>query len=53
MTVVAQPAYDIGTHAAELLFDRVRSGARDGDGRTAQRLVLPTSLIVRESSRKA
>jgi LacI family transcriptional regulator len=54
MTVVAQPAYDIGTNAAQLLFDRIRTGSgRADDGRTAQRLVLPISLIVRESSRKA
>jgi LacI family transcriptional regulator len=49
MTVVAQPAYDIGAHAAELLLDRVRSG----NSLSPQRLVLPTSLIIRGSSRRA
>lgn len=48
MTVVAQPAYDIGTHAAELLLDRTRSDS----SLPAQRLVLPTTLIVRDSSRR-
>lgn len=49
MTVIAQPAYDIGSHAAELLLDRVRSP----DAQAPQRLVLPTSLIVRGSSRRS
>lgn len=47
MSVVTQPAYEIGTAAAELLFDRV-NGTDNGKLRE---VVLPTSLLVRESSR--
>jgi LacI family transcriptional regulator len=45
LTAVAQPAYDIGATAADLLVRRI---ARASDG--PERIVLPTSLIVRASS---
>lgn len=48
ISVVAQPAYEIGTRAAELLLSRV-DGSRTGE---AHDLVLSTELIVRESSRR-
>lgn len=48
MTVVAQPAYDVGAQAAELLMDRIRTGE------TAERrhIFLSATLIIRESSRR-
>lgn len=46
MTVVAQPAYEIGSRAAEQLFARI-DGDRDEPARS---VVLSTRLIVRESS---
>jgi LacI family transcriptional regulator len=45
LTVVAQPAYEIGREAATLLFDRI-SGRRSGP--TVQ-MVLNTTLVVRDS----
>lgn len=46
MTVVEQPAYEIGARAARMLVDRIR-----GESRSAPRhVVLPTRLIVRRSS---
>jgi LacI family transcriptional regulator len=48
MTVVAQPAYDIGHRAGEILLDRIAGGTpRPG---SAVRIVLPTKLIIRASS---
>jgi LacI family transcriptional regulator len=49
VSVVAQPAYEIGRAAAELLMDRI-SGEETGGARS---IVLATTLIVRESSRRA
>ncbi len=49
VSVVAQPAYEIGRAAAKLLMDRI-SGEETGDARS---IVLATTLIVRESSRRA
>jgi LacI family transcriptional regulator len=46
LTVAAQPAYEIGRRAAELLLDRL---AGEGPPET-QEIVLPTELIVRRSS---
>ena len=45
LTVVTQPAYDMGMNAAQLLLSRL-----DGDvGLRARRVVLPTRLIIRYS----
>jgi LacI family transcriptional regulator len=44
VSVLAQDATELGRQAAELLFARL-----DGDGRPAQNLVLPTTLVVRGS----
>ncbi len=44
LTVVAQPAYELGVHACEQLFVQLR-----GTGRPV-RVQLPTELIVREST---
>ncbi len=44
LSVVAQPTAEIGRQAAELL-------ASAGSGRPARHLVLPPTLVVRESSR--
>jgi LacI family transcriptional regulator len=48
MSVVSQPAYDIGTQAAQLLLQRVRGIATE----EPRHVVLSTTLIVRESSRR-
>ncbi|GHF22957.1 LacI family DNA-binding transcriptional regulator [Pseudolysinimonas yzui] len=48
ISVVAQPAYEIGVHAARLLLSRV-TGAEAGPARD---LVLSTELVVRGSSRR-
>jgi LacI family transcriptional regulator len=48
MSVVAQPAYDIGAQAAQLLLQRV-GGAAPLEPR---HVVLSTTLIVRDSSRR-
>lgn len=45
LTVAAQPAYEIGARAAELLFDRLEGG----DALPPRRVVLPTHLIIRAS----
>lgn len=45
LTVVSQPAYDIGAKAAELLLARMAGQA----GRDAQHIVLPTRLVHRQS----
>ena len=46
LTVLAQPAYELGRQAAELLFDRLETGAR-GKRRV---IVLPGAVIPRRSS---
>jgi LacI family transcriptional regulator len=48
MTVVSQPAYDMGVQAAEILMDRVRTG----ESAERRHIVLSTTLVVRESSRR-
>jgi len=50
MSVIAQPAYDIGVQAGELLLQRL---ARDLPTTDARTLTLSTELIVRASSRRA
>ncbi len=49
MSVIAQPAYEIGTRAARLLVQRIRNEAPE----ERQNVVLDTTLIVRGSSRRA
>ncbi|MEJ5943966.1 LacI family DNA-binding transcriptional regulator [Pseudokineococcus basanitobsidens] len=49
VTVVAQPAYELGTRAAQLLLERVRGEATDVPART---VVLDARLLVRGSSRR-
>ncbi len=46
MTVIEQPAYEIGARAAQILIDRIRNGP-DFEVRHVE---LPTRLIVRRSS---
>ncbi|MDH6181997.1 LacI family transcriptional regulator [Microbacteriaceae bacterium SG_E_30_P1] len=46
MTVVEQPAYDVGAKAARMLVERIRGGSR----LEARQVSLPTRLIVRGSS---
>jgi LacI family transcriptional regulator len=46
LTVVAQPAYEIGRQAAELLLQRLVGEASDGP----RSIVLPNELIVRRST---
>ncbi len=46
LTVIRQPAYDLGQRATSLLLDRL-SGAELGD---PQEILLPTQLIIRQSS---
>lgn len=48
LTVVAQPAYDMGATAVRLLLDRLSAPNRSDPSR----IVLPVRLIVRESSLK-
>ncbi|MFC7623055.1 LacI family DNA-binding transcriptional regulator [Microlunatus sp. GCM10028923] len=46
LSVIVQPAYEIGVAAAQLLIGRIRGEAPDGP----QRRILDTTLIVRKSS---
>lgn len=48
VSVIAQPAYRIGTEAAEMLVRRIRGEAPE----EPQTVVLPTELVVRESCRR-
>jgi LacI family transcriptional regulator len=48
MTVIAQPAYEIGATAAQLLVDRIRGTAPHG----SRSLRLDTTLEIRASSRR-
>jgi LacI family transcriptional regulator len=50
MSVVAQPAYDIGTRAAELLLDRIRDKA---PGSSPLTIRLSSTLVLRDSSRRS
>ena len=46
LTVASQPAYEMGRRATELLLQRLSSDAPE----TCQHIVLPTTLIMRQSS---
>jgi LacI family transcriptional regulator len=46
LTVAAQPAYEMGQQAAELLLKRILGEAPEN----SQEIILPTELIVRQSS---
>jgi LacI family transcriptional regulator len=46
LTVVAQPAYEIGRRAAELMLERLGDHPPAGD----REVILPSQLIVRRSS---
>jgi LacI family transcriptional regulator len=46
LTVVSQPAYEIGTRAAQLLLDRLAGDAPEGP----RSIVLPSELIIRRST---
>jgi LacI family transcriptional regulator len=46
LTVVSQPAYEIGTRAAELLLGRLAGETPDGP----QTVILPSELVVRRST---
>jgi len=48
ITTVVQPAYDIGSRAADILIDRVEKGGSKGQAITVR---LPATLKVRDSSR--
>jgi LacI family transcriptional regulator len=48
MSVVAQPAYDVGVQAAQLLLNQIKHGVP----KEARHVTLSTTLIVRESSRR-
>lgn len=45
LTTVAQPRYEIGVQAAQLLLDQIAGAATAG-----REIILPTSLVVRDSS---
>jgi LacI family transcriptional regulator len=49
ITVVSQPAYDIGQRAARLLLERITATAPE----KSRHIVLESELVVRQSSRRA
>jgi LacI family transcriptional regulator len=48
LSVIAQPAYEMGVAAAKLLIDRIRDGA----AAEPQTMIMSTTMIVRGSSRR-
>ena len=48
LTTVAQPKFEIGSHAAQLLLDKI-----SGREPTTHTVVLPTALTLRASTRRA
>ena len=48
ITSIVQPAFDIGYRAVEVLLRRIGKG---GDGSAVERVRLPATLVVRESSK--
>jgi DNA-binding LacI/PurR family transcriptional regulator len=49
LTTVAQPAFETGRTAAEILIGEIDGASRDGSGERFHQVVLPTQLIVRGS----
>ncbi|HEU5485643.1 MAG TPA: LacI family DNA-binding transcriptional regulator [Microlunatus sp.] len=49
LSVIAQPAYEMGVAAARLLIDRIRHGGQD----EPQTMIMSTTMIVRGSSRRS
>jgi DNA-binding LacI/PurR family transcriptional regulator len=49
LTTVAQPAFETGKTAAEILIGQIEGGDRNGSDDKLQQIVLPTRLIVRGS----
>lgn len=48
LTTVAQPSYDIGKAAAEILLKRIKENKKS----VTQTVLLPTKLIIRESTKR-
>ena len=48
LTTIEQPKYDMGKNAAELLIKRIR----DNKKTIPQTILLPTQLVIRESTRQ-
>jgi LacI family transcriptional regulator len=48
LTVIAQPAYDLGQAAANLLITRINAPTRP-----IEQIILPTRLIIRSSSQRS
>jgi LacI family transcriptional regulator len=48
LTTVAQPLFDMGKNAAELILKKLREGKES----TTQIILLPTSLVIRESTKQ-
>lgn len=48
LTVATQPAREMGQQAVRLLLERIK----EGDSRPCQEIILPTSIFIRNSSRK-
>ena len=49
LTTVAQPAFETGKNAAEILIGQIEGEGRNGSGNKFRQVVLPTQLIVRGS----
>ncbi len=49
LTTVAQPAFETGKSAAEILIAQIEEGGRNGRADKFRQVVLPTQLIVRGS----
>ncbi|HVN53984.1 MAG TPA: LacI family DNA-binding transcriptional regulator [Anaerolineaceae bacterium] len=51
LTVAAQPAYEMGHRATEVLLDRMAEAAREAPQRNFEDIILPVETIVRKSTR--
>ena len=49
LTTVAQPAFETGKKAAQILIEKMETRDRNGSVREFQQIILPTKLIVRGS----